>query len=240
MGNVITSVASSVVWVGNTIYSGCDKLFDYLTYHICSEKPTLHLAIRHLEIPVQERDALEAILQTLYKIPGLLITPAKILNDKKFNVYGAETGFVFASGQQEKKSKVTCFCEKAIIYIAKHVNKITEPASSRILHNVTIDDKNYDVPTNLWYTLEINDSKKLYFYIHLSVTKGYKGILFATVKEDNDLLDTIKTDVNEYYTDTLGRNSGSDSDSDETIGDIMKDDKAKVVVLDNDILDDEK
>jgi len=205
MGNYVAVIATAT-------YNAGDGILNFMSYYCGMDKPTVDFAFTYLEIPIAERDAVVTLIQAFCKIPDVLITPAKLVNDKKFSPYGAETPSIFNTS---KDPPSILYCDKAIIYIAKHLNNIVEPAEKRIIHNVMINKKEYDVPTSLWYTLNM-DKKKLCFYIHISTKTGYKGILFATKSEDIELLNVIKKNIESYYIATLG----DSSDSEDTIGDL--------------------
>ena len=206
--------------MGNSIqkcWQLSDNFCDYLSYNYCLEKPTVYLVIINMDIPAPEKHALEIIANAFYDIIGILSLPLKMLNDKKFSVHGYESSNVFVNNNATKTNDID-FYEIILIFISKHSNKIAEPAAKRMLKNIMINKKDYDVPISTWLTFIMDNNKKIYFYIHISAIKGYKGILFAALNEDNTLLATIKKDATEYYMTTLG--NSSDSESDETIGDL--------------------
>lgn len=225
MGNVIDRCNQSVRKVARGIYDTGKDLYDmgnggidYLSYDVMQEKPTIALAIYCMDMPVPEKDAVEAVLSVVYDMVGLVLVPAKAIIDKKFctHVYQSNNMFMSEVGAVRKDTNVPYY-EKMLIYVAKHSNDIIEPVRERMLCNIEIGDENYDVPVNLWYTIKVDIDKRLYFYIHISPTNGYRGILFAVIKEDHWLLEKIKEDAGKYYIKTLGRSSKSR----QTISDIL-------------------
>lgn len=207
--------------MGNTYaaaYNYGNDFLNYMSYNICPEKPTVYLVTKELDIPAQEKGILEELISVIYAVLGAVIIPAKNINDKKFSVHKHQSNFNFVTNGQPDKPKTMPFYEKVLIYISKSSNKIIEPLDQRIIDNIMIGDDgdNYAIPVNLWYTFTMKNKKKLYFYVHISPLKGYKGVLFACNREDNDLLEKIKEKVSKHYTNTLGKKTKSK----ETIADL--------------------
>ena len=217
MGNVLKTCQSYahatveyVVSVGTKSYEVGNDLLDYISYNVGQYKPTIALATQCMDIPAPERDVIHAIVDFAYATLGILIHPFKAINDKKFCTHVYQTSFVFSStGGAMAQHKGISMCEKVLIYIGKHSNKVVEPKNKRMTSTVDIDNHDYDLPIDLWYTLNMTNNKKLYFFIHVSVTRGYKGILFASDIEDNNLFEEIKLCVNDYYIRTLGQHGQS-------------------------------
>jgi hypothetical protein len=92
-------------------------------------------------------------------------------------------------------------------------DKITEKRDKWLVRNVEIHKIDYDLPVNLWYTYKFNKDEKIYFYIHVSSTSNYKGVIFAAVRSNVSLLSKIKNQAIQNYSQTCGRISAAFSPS---------------------------
>ncbi len=193
----------------NSLHAKFSELLDYLSKNAGNESPSLHLVTQCMNLPIPDRDVIHALLANLWGFISLVTVPVKLVNDRKFCTHVYETAHVFRSDQGQSNQHhppATSFCEKIIMYIASHSRSILEPPENRMTQNVMIGSEDYDVPVNLWHSVMF-ENKKIFFYIHISTINGYKGVLFATDKENVDLLPKIKDTINEHYTKNLGRNN---------------------------------
>lgn len=192
-------------------------VLDYLSYHICQEKPSYHLVTDSLQIPKEDLSNLEKIFNAIRDGLGLLIVPFLLLNDKKFVIHIYETASVFISPNNPTQLNTVTTCEKMLMYIAQNQNKITEQRDKQVIKTVTLHDNDYDIPVNYWYTLKIDNTPnvnntpnidntiKVYFFAHISVLQNYKGIVIAVDKrKDITILSTIKKSALDFYDQTLG------------------------------------
>jgi hypothetical protein len=207
---VFKEVIDNICQRRKAAYDSINEFLDFMSVNACLEKPTLHLVTICLNMPVPDRDIIQALLTNLWRLVSLITIPAKLLSDKKFCTHAYETSFIFQNnvGQVNPHNSVT-LCEKVLIYLASKSHRVKEPRRDQMVQGITIDNNDYDIPVNLWYTLDMKNSRKIYFYVYISVSTGYKGILLAANKDDTDLFVLIKEKVIKHYTKTLGRHVGT-------------------------------
>ncbi|AYV76975.1 MAG: hypothetical protein Barrevirus6_13 [Barrevirus sp.] len=188
-----------------------NSILDYTSEKML-EKPTAHLLTDHMKIQVHHNNLYEDLINLVYDVANIFISPIKMINDRKFAVLSFDPSYSFVSqnldpsqNQSDISKKPVNLCDKVIIYISGHLDKVTEEKKDRRMHNITIDNTDYSVPINSWYTFDTGIDKKLYFYIHLSIVNGSKTIVFAIHKEKEDQLNIMKDKVIDYYMKTLGK-----------------------------------
>lgn len=201
--NIVDVILSDIPNYYNTFY---DTLFDEISYSICFTKPTYQLVFDRLEIPTKEQGIIEDLLNIVYGVASLVVKPIKYLNDKKFCTHTYETSRIFRTpnGGMTASDNTVNNCDKILIYIANHVDSIEEPNEKRITREVTIGGHDYTIPSELWYTFNLNNGTSIYFYIHVSITQGYIGILLAVNREKLARLDIFKHVALNYYSQTMG------------------------------------
>lgn len=211
MGNII-------VTTNQNIYAYIDTKLDWVSFILCPERPTHQLALDNMNIPQKERQIIMNIIMGLYQAIGIVVHPGYALSDKKFCIHLYESVLFFRSNNNQLEARnTTSFCEKILIFISDHQTQICEPRNQWIIQTINIKEKDFDVPTNLWHKFQTNDGDEVFFYIHIGVTQGYQGVLFAVNKNKSTILQKIKTNADKHYTKTFGRgNTNSKS-----IGDIL-------------------
>lgn len=194
------------------------QFLDDVSSKLCPEKPTMLLALSNMNIPQKDLDFIGSLLNSLHFAFELIQTPVKALSDKKFSthLYESTSFFKNVTGSIQQKNTVSC-CEKMLIYISHNIDSIVESRGSQFRQTININDDEYDLPVNLWYTMIINNIK-VYFYVHVSVLAGYQGIMLATNTQTVTIFDTIKQQMLDNYNRTLGQTSES---SDQSIDEIL-------------------
>ena len=214
MGNIIATIAVSVFDLGCNIvqwtYDTSDGFLDLVSVYVCMEKPSYDLALNNLHIPAENVPLLTMIFDLLQGAVGLATIPLKKLNDKKFTIHIYETSIAFVTQKMEQSQDIVTLCEKMLIYIAQNRNKIVEPANKQIIKVVNLNNIDYDVPVNFWYTLNIDGTNKVFFFAHVSSVHNYKGIIIAVNKDSeahHSLLTSMKHSALNYYDQTLGKSN---------------------------------
>lgn len=203
MGNVVTTVVN----VSNWVYNKTHETLDFLSVHLCPSRPSHKLATDNLHIPAEDLSVLMQIFNLLGEALGLVIVPFQMLNDKKFSVHIYETAIVFASPGAPQTQNTVNTCEKMLMYIAQNRSNIAEPIDKQIIKTVTIDNEDYDVPVNFWYSFEITTGSKVYFFAHISVMSHYKGVVIATRNDTATNLALMKSEALDFYDQTIGKKS---------------------------------
>ena len=200
MGNVITTI----VEYSTIIYNKVDETLDFISFHLCPNKPSYKLATDNLHIPEEDLSMLMALFNLACEAFGLLIVPFKMINDKKFTVHIYETATVFMTQGAQQSQNIVSACDKMLMYIAQNRSKIDEPVNKQILKTVDIHSDDYDIPVNFWYTFEIDTGRKIYFFVHISVISNYKGVVIAVDKNNERNLTLMKEEALDYYDQTCG------------------------------------
>lgn len=203
--NIIDIVLSDIP---NYYYTFYDTVLDDVSYSMCLSKPTYQLVFDRLEIPKTDQGVIEDLLHFAWDVAGLIVKPMKYVNDKKFCTHTYETSRIFRTpnGGMAANSEISN-CDKILIYLANHANNIEEPREKRITRDVTVGDNDYTIPSELWYTFNIDDDNSIYFYIHISVTQAYTGLLLAVNRERSTRLNTFKDLALDHYNRTMGQNA---------------------------------
>ena len=200
MGNNFVTTFGNITSAINT--KSHDTL-DFLSFHYCQEKPTHKLATDNLHIPGEDLTLLMQIFNLARESLGLAIVPFKMLTDKKFSVHIYETSAIFVSPYNPMPQNIISTCEKMLIYINCYKEKIVEPENKRIINHVTIDGHDCALPVNLWYTFNMDTSRKVYFFIYVGT--GYKGIVLAVDNTNDKNLSAMKDYAINFY-DILNKN----------------------------------
>lgn len=207
MGNINAHhIASVIVDIANGIYKKVDIALDFVSYHVCPDRPTNKLATDNLQIPAQDLQFLEKIGEFVHELVALCIVPFELLSNKKFAIHMFESSSVFALPNNQPVHNLVSTCDKILIYIGKHKNKILDPENKQIIKTVSIDNKDYDIPVNSWYNFQIDVNKKVYFYIHCSTLSNYKGVIVAVNGLNVTSLSLMKNTAINFYDQTLGAN----------------------------------
>lgn len=185
----------------------CDEKLDVISRHWWSEKPTTCLAINNMDIPIKDRSVLNNIYEIISATLQLPILPGRALVDKKFCTQSFESSSVFRNGNQAPLLEEIPNVDKLLIYLSKHEPQIVETRADWHAQTLTIDKVDYDVPTNLWMTFKLDDDQTVFFYVHISVTQGYHGVLLAVDKLYSSRLKTLKDRALNYYRQSLGRDA---------------------------------
>lgn len=198
--NAITQTANFC----NGTYEKTHEILDYLSFNACPNRPSYKLATDNLQIPEADLTIIRQLLELFSKALGLVIMPFQALNDKKFSVHVYETTNIFMTqNMPNKNDSIITTCDKMLIYICQHKNKINEPLNKQVLKTVSIDNTDYDLPVNCWYSFNIDTEHMVYFYTHVSVS-GYKGIVIAVNNNESANLKLIKDEAIDYYDHSLG------------------------------------
>lgn len=207
MGNInCHHVASVIVDISNKVYNKVNETLDFVSYHVCPDRPTNRLATDNLQIPPQDLGFLEKIGEFIHEVLGLCIMPFEMLINKKFSIHIYESSNVFpmpGGNNQPVQNSITT-CDKVLIYIGQNNDKVLDSRDKQIIKTVQIDNKDYELPVNWWYHFKIDDDKKVYFYIHCSTLSNYKGVVVAVNKINETNLATMKDKIIEFYNQTLG------------------------------------
>lgn len=195
----------TVVNVANYLKNKTHEVLDYCSIYLCSDKPTYKLATDNLHIPEEDLTVLMQIFNMVRDALGLAIVPFKMLSDKKFSVHIYETATVFASPNNPQPQNTVTTCDKMLMYIAHHRNKIAEPASKQVLKTTYLHNDDYDLPVNFWYTFNIDNLYRVHIFVHISTIQNYKGVVVASGYNDNSNLTRMKQEALDYYDHTLGR-----------------------------------
>jgi len=205
---IMTFITNSVITV-NTVYKSLDKICDYLSVNVCLEKPTYNLVAENLHIP-EDESVLAQIFNAIQKAAGVIIVPVKMLNDKKFAVHVYESAATFTTQNVTMPQNIVTTCEKMLIYISSDKNKIIERTYNQVIKTVNLHDVEYEIPVNYWYTYNIDNTHKVFFYVHVSIIQNYKSVIIAVdknIEADNSFLAKMKQDALNYYDQTLGINN---------------------------------
>ncbi len=188
---------------GSATYDKIDSALDWMSNNICLTKPSYQLILNEMSIPKPDRELMEQILQLFVASYHFIVSPLRHLNDKKFTTHIYESSAIFRSDGSQIGRQPLDSCDKAIMYIHDHIDNIEESECDMTKSDVTIRDNNYLVPVNYWYTYPFNNIC-IYFYIHINQPRSYKGILFATLRENSANLMALREKIFDYY----NRNAG--------------------------------
>ena len=203
MGNIASFVSSIIVDISNKIYNHVDKFLDFVSYHLCPDRPTNKLATDNLQIPPQDLQFLEQIGKLIHEVITVCITPIEMVINKKFTIHVFESSNVFTMNNQPIHNLVST-CDKILIYIGQNRNKIIDHPSKQIIKTVSIDNRDYDIPVNFWYNFQIDVNINVYIYIHCSSLSNYKGVVVAIDKQNVENLSLMKNTAINFYDQTLG------------------------------------
>lgn len=201
MGN---KIVVTVTYVANVIHTKTHQALDFISFHVCPSRPSHKLATDNLHIPAEDLSVLAEIFNLIRDALGLVIIPFQSLNDKKFTVHIFETATVFLSPNNPQVQNVTPTCEKVLMYIAQHKNKIVEPVNKQIKKTVSLNGNDYEIPVNFWYTFNIDNNNQIYFFAHVSVVANYKGVIIAVSNDKEPALTKMKNEALDYYNQNLG------------------------------------
>ena len=204
MGIKIDTIIVTIVDVSNIIHEHTHEALDYLSFHLCPDRPSHKLAIDNLHIPEEDLAFLMQVLQLIWEALGLVIVPFKMLNDKKFTVHIYETATVFTLQNNQQIQNIVPTCDKIFIYIAQNKSKIIEPSNKQIIKTVSINNDDYDIPINFWYSFNIDTDHKVYFFAHVSAISSYKGVVVAVDYKNATSLSLMKDQAIDFYNQTLG------------------------------------
>lgn len=205
MGNINGHyIASIVVDIANKIYDKINISLDFVSYHLCPDRPTNKLATDNLQIPAQDLRFLEKIGEFVHEVLALCIMPVELIINKKFSIHMFESSSVFALPNNQPVHNLVTTCEKMLIYIGQNKNKITDPPHQQIIKTVSIDNKDYDIPVNFWYKFQIDVNAKIYFYVHCSTLSNYKGVVIAVNANNVANLSLMKDTAINFYNQTMG------------------------------------
>jgi hypothetical protein len=200
MGNII----GKVVDYSNIAYDKMDELFDYLSFHMCPNKPSHKLAMDNLHMPAEDRNLVMMVLEILSSAIGLAIVPFKLINDKKFTPHIYESLNVFMMQNAQQPQNIVNICDKVLMYIAQNTDKIAEPENKRITKTVDIHNNNYTIPVNFWYTFNIDNTHKVYIFVYISVISNYRGVAIATDRNNIANMTLFRTQVLDNYNQNNG------------------------------------
>ena len=193
-----------IVIYSNIVYNKTDEFFDYLSFHICPNKPSHKLAMDNLHMPTEDLNFMMMVLEIISKVLGLAIVPLKILNDKKFTVHIYESVNVFMMQNAQQPQNVISTCDKALMYIAQNADKIAEPANKRITKTIDIHNNDYTIPVNFWYTFNIDNDHKVYIFVYISIQSNYKGVVIAIDRNNINNLTLFRNEVLDNYNQNNG------------------------------------
>lgn len=198
-------MGQAIVKAARFIYNKIDKALDYISYKLCPDRPTYRLATANLHIPNEDLSCVERIVNIVGKTLGLIVVPFQMLNNKKFtiHIYETTTTFTTPNGPQVVNSVYTC--DKMLIYIAQNRNKIIESIDNQILKTATINNHDYDIPINFWYSFNIDETHKVYFFVHISLITNYRGVVISVDKKKSENLTLIKNKAIDFYDQTIGQ-----------------------------------
>ena len=190
-----------------------DATLDFASVNMCITKPTYNLVTDHLNLPQEDLSIFAQIFSVASKIPGMLILPLKMLNDKKFVVHMYESSTVFMSPNMTATNQdIVSTCSKVLIYIAHHKNKIVESLINQATKTIDLHGTDYDIPVNYWYTFNIDGTHQIFFFAHVSPMQ--KSVMIAVDKQieaDHSLLQKMKDNALNYFDQTAGRNGAQQS-----------------------------
>lgn len=190
--------------VSNFLKEKTHAALDFFSTNLCQDKPSYKLATDNLHIPEEDLTILMQVLNLVRDMLGLAIVPFQMLIDKKFSIHIYEQATVFVSPNNPAPQNIISTSDKMLIYIAQNRNKIIEPASKQIIKTITIDHNDYDLPVNFWYTFDIDNTHKVYIFVHVSVIQNYKGVVIAANAGNEANLPLMKDKAMDHYNHTLG------------------------------------
>lgn len=214
MGNYIIStyILPIIVNAGKharTLYDKTDVTLDYVSVHMCMEKPSHDLAASNLHIPEKDLSLLMQLSAFVRETLRLMIVPIKMLNDKKFAIHVYETSASFMTQNIEQPQNIVTLCEKMLMYITFDQNKIIEPTNKQVIKMINLHGIDHNIPVEYWYTYKIDDIHKVFFFIHVLPLQNYKSIILAVDKNvdaTNSFLTKMKQSALDHYDQTLGKN----------------------------------
>lgn len=211
MGQVICKAVNvtinKVVDVSNVIYTKTHEVLDYVSYHVCPSRPSYKLATDNLHIPLEDASLMAQIFEIIKKTLGIVIIPFEALNDKKFCVHIYETSNVFLTPGNQQAQYIVNTCDKMFMYIAQNKSCIVEPEEKQTRKDVNINQIDYNMPVNFWYTFKISSTEKVYFFAHSSVKSNYRGIVIASnnTTTESKYLEKIKDAALNFYNQAAGK-----------------------------------
>ena len=221
--------ASSSIWSGIKATPGfvwyCfDESFEFMSREWAMKVPSMTFARDILDIPQGDMEWYDKIGAAIYGALGYTTRPFKAINDKKFASLDMQSSFSFQStGNASGSTQRIKGCQKMIIYICSHPEKIKENVLAH--KEIDIDGNDFLVPTNVWYTFDVSDldfadsrsMNEVYFHIHVSSIQSYTGVVLATDKNFKEMNFSLKKKADEFY----AENYGNEFEEEETMADML-------------------